>query len=109
MVKIGELINICHFTDEYITFAIFIAIGVRGLYASFVPSYAASKSIPVYAGSYYHMMGAHPFHAEFLFIFWSSGFLANSCTSTFFQVKHFKWIEMIRVFEGKTSAKKIGL
>lgn len=95
--------------DEYISIIFMSLMAIRGLYASFVPSYAAHPTLPIYFGSFFQMMKVHPFHVEFLYFLWSTNYLANIFVAAKFTVKDFTWIEVIRFFEGQVGAKMIGL
>lgn len=96
-------------SDEHISIIFMFFIALRGFCASFMPSYAAHPTLPIYFGSFFQMMNVHPFHIEFLFLLWSSNYLANILVAWKFKVQDFAWIEIIRYFEGYVSAKKIGL
>lgn len=96
-------------SDESITGAFFLCFAIRGFYASISKDFQSMGYLKqLYFGSFFGIINAHPFHVETLFFIWSTNYLAVVFTVKFFQLKHFRWIEIINFLEGQIEARNIG-
>lgn len=94
--------------DEILVLCLMILFGSRGLSLNLFQVLRESHFYRLFSGAVFHLIEASAFNVETLFFIWSSNYLAVLQMSRLCQVRHFRWLEVCKVLQGKNSAKTIG-
>ena len=80
---------------------------IRAVFALSNEDYINNERLQLYLGSLFRILQIQPFHAETLMAIWSTNYMAVVVSGLTYQLKHFKWMDLIFMLEGKIKPNKL--